>query len=156
MPSNYDDIDLRFAWNGDFLRDDSGDLAINRDDALKSILDQIHSICASALEDWEIYPNRGAGLDDFVGEPNTRYQADRIHDRLRLALTSAGIVETEDLQIRVVPVHINKVLILIRIAAVATTFNALQDGELLQTAVVFDSLERQVMFLDQTPNLLAA
>lgn len=153
MASIYDDIDISFDWNGD-LELSSGDIKDTSDNSLQSLLDQIHIICASALEDWEIYPNKGAGLNDFVGEPNTRYMGDRIHDRLRIALTSAGIVSEEDLEIRVVPIQIYKVLILIRIDAIATAFNPLNIGEKLQTALVFDTLEQGVFFLGTTPELI--
>ena len=47
MPSNYDDIDLRFTWNGDFVLK-NGDLGDNSEDALLSLMDQIHDICASS------------------------------------------------------------------------------------------------------------
>lgn len=155
MPAVYDDLDVAFDWSGDLLLGDDADIKHTGDDGLQSLLDQIHSVCASMFEDWEIYPNRGAGLDDFMGEPNTRYQGDRLHDRIRIALTGAGIVAEEDLQVRVVPVHIHKVLIIIRIDAVATPYNQLIEGELLQTAIVFDSVEQQVFFLDQVPELRA-
>jgi len=156
LPAVYDDLDIAFGWSGDLELGDDADIKHTSDDGLQSILDQIHSVCASMFEDWEVYPNRGAGYDDFIGEANTRYLGDRIHDRTRLALTGAGIVAAEDLQVRVVPVHIHKVLILIRIDAIATPYNQLAEGEHLQTALVFDSLEQQVFFLDQTPDLIAA
>jgi len=155
LPGFYDDIDVAFGWNGDLNLGHDGDIESTKSNGLQSLLDQIHSISASTLLDWKVYPNRGLGLDDFIGEPNTRYQADRIHDRVRLGLTSAGLVAEEDLQVRVVPVHIHKVLILIKINAISTAYNQLQDGEFLQTAIVFDSMEQQVFFLDKTPELIS-
>lgn len=156
MASIYDDIDVRFSWNGDLVRGDQGDIKHTSDDALQSLLDQIHSVCASALLDWEVYPNRGATLDDFVGEPNTRTTGRRIRDRVRLSLISADLVSEEDLQVRVVPVHVHKVLIIIKIDAIPTVFNGLKPEETLQTAVVFDTLEQGVFFLDKTPQIRAS
>jgi hypothetical protein len=153
LASIYDDVDVAFGWTGDMLLD-RGDFKDTSYNTLQSLLDQIHVICASSLEDWEIYPNKGAGLNDFIGEPNTRSSADRTHDRVRLAITSAGLVLEDDLEVRVVPVHANKVLIVIRVSAIATAFNALLPNEVLQTAVVFDSLEQEVFFLDKTPQLI--
>jgi len=154
MPAIYDSIDARFSWNGDFNLSSDNDIEVNNSDGLLSLLDQIHSECASSLENWEIYPNKGAGLDDFIGEPNTRYTADRIHDRLRLALVGSNLVAEDDLEIHVIPVHIYKLLILVKINAISTPFNQLSDGELLQTAIVFDSFEQEIFFLDETPDLI--
>jgi len=99
LASVYDDIDLKWSWNGDFDLDNSHDLKDTSDDGLESLRQDIHTIAASALGDWEVYPNLGAGLDDFVGEPNLRRIGDAIHDRFRIALTSTGLVLEEDLDI---------------------------------------------------------
>lgn len=154
MPSNYDDLDVRFHWNGDFGLDDNGDLEINASDGLLSLRDQIHLICASMAEDWEFYPNKGASLDDYVGEPNNRSTGDQIRERIRISLVSSRIVSDEDLEVRVIPVHIYKILVVIRINVVATIFNNLAQGDLFQTALVFDTLEQSVFFLDKTPELI--
>lgn len=149
----YDDIDLRFNWNGDFDLGPDGDLAHTTNDRLESVRQEIHDICASALGDWEVYPNRGASLDDFVGEPNTRLVGDRIHDRLRIALTSAGVVLEDDLDIRVVPVHLYRVLIVVKINAVPTPFNNLAEEKLI-VSLVFDFLEQGITFYEKPPMLL--
>jgi hypothetical protein len=153
MSSNYDDIDLRFSWNGDFLLE-NGDLQSNENNTLLSTLDQIHDICASISGDWSIYPNRAANLDNHLGETNTKERAARIRRDIILALVSANIVAEEDLTIHVIPVHSNKVLIVIRIDAVATPYNKLTIGEPLQTSLVYDSFEQQIFFLDKTPQLM--
>jgi hypothetical protein len=152
MPAYLDNIDANFSWNGDFDLD-AGDIRQSTQDALQSLLDQIHSICASATGDWEIYPNRGAGLDDFVGEPNNRSTGDRLRERLMLSFISSELVDQKDLDIRVIPVHIHKVLIVIKINALPTPFNKLDDGQILQTSLVFDSLEQELFFLDKVPQL---
>lgn len=150
--NNYDHIDASFGYNGDFDIY-AGDIKSTSKDALQSVLDQVHTIAASAINDWLIYPNKGATLDDFIGEPNTRATGSRIRDRLFLALVGSEIVSAQDLDVKVVPVHINKVLIIVKIKAMATEFNQLKQGETLQTTIVFDSSERQVFFLDTTPIL---
>lgn len=154
MPANYDDIDLRFAWNGDFLLGE-GDLRDNGENALLSTLDQVHDICASVSGDWAIYPNKAANLDSHLGESNTKERASRIRRDIALALVSASIVLEEDLRIDVVPVHVNKVLIIIHIDAIATPYNALSEGQQLQVALVYDSFEQQLFFLDKIPQLMS-
>jgi hypothetical protein len=81
----------------------------------------------------------GATLDDFVGEPNSRKTGSAIKQRLFFALTSAGIVAPEDLEIKVVPIHIYKVLIIINIKALSTSYNSLGFGEDFQINFVFNS-----------------
>lgn len=155
MASIYDQRDVRFGWNGDFMLSHDGDLDSNTDDALISLLDQIHLVCASSLGDWAIYPNRGADLDDFVGEPNTRTTGSKIADRVRVSLISAGLVNDKDLQVRVFPVHIHKVLIIIKVDVIPTPYNNLSNGEKLQTAIAFDTVEQEIFFLDKTPSLIS-
>jgi hypothetical protein len=150
---NYDAIDARFFWNGDYSLKD-GDLADTSEDYLLSLLQEVHSVVASSLRDWENYPQYGATLDDFLGEPNIPSTASAISDRLKISLISAGIVEEQDLAIKVVPVHMNRVLIVIGIDAVSTTFNSLAQGEKLVTSLVFDTVEQQVVFLNKVPQLI--
>ena len=152
MPGYYDENDLLYGWNGDFNLA-GGDLQQSIDDGLRSLLDQIHLICASTLNDWAIYPGKGASLEDYIGEPNTRTTGNRIRERVIISIISAGIVAEEDLDVRVIPVHINKVLIIIKVFALPTEFNNISSTEPLQTALVFDSFEKEVFFLDKVPEL---
>ena len=152
MPGYYDENDCSVGWNGD-LNLESGDVKQTLSDGLQSLLDQIHVVCASSANDWAIYPGKGANLEDFVGEPNTRIVGDRIRERVIISIVGAELVTEEDLNVRVIPVHIHKVLIIIRINALPTEFNQLEAGQVLQTAMVFDSLEKEVFFLDKVPLL---
>lgn len=146
MPSIYDDIDLRFV--NDFLLGSDGDLKDNQEDGLLSLVDQCHDIMASSLGDWELYPNRAVSIDEFLGEPNNKDTADRLHDRIRIALTSSGLVSEDDLEVRVIPVHIYRVLITLSIAAVATPLNKLANTSAIQVSYVFDTAEQHLYFLD--------
>ena len=146
MPSIYDDIDLRFV--NDFLLGSDGDLKDDSEDTLLSLIDQCHDIMASALGDWELYPNRAASLDQFIGEPNNKTTGERIHDRVRIALTSSGVVSEDDLEIKVIPVHIHRVLIILSIFVIATPLNKLSRTASIKISYVFDSAEQQIYFLD--------
>lgn len=150
----YDDLDLAFSWNGDYDVGHDGDLEDTSDDGLRSLREQLHDICASSLKDWEIYPKRSGDLDSFVGEPNSKSTAGRMHDRLKLAIISAGLVSEEDLDIKILPVHMNKVLILLKISAAPTPLNGLEKSGLV-TSFLFDFLEQGTFFLDKPPKLLA-
>jgi hypothetical protein len=145
---------MRFTWNGDFLESGDGDFATSASDTLLSLIDQIQIIVGSSLNDWEIYPNKGAGTDDFIGEANTQSLGGRLTDRIRISIISAGLVKEEDLEIRVFPVSIYKLMTMISVNAMPTATNGLNAGERVLVSLVFDTVERQAFFLDQTPKLI--
>ena len=156
MASVYDAIDIKWTWNGDYSIGRDGDLEDTSNDILLSLIQDLHNICASALKDWELYPNLGAGLDDFIGEPNVRSRADLIHDRIRLALTGANVVREADLRVKVVPVHRHKIMIILMIEVIPTPLNRLSSvNNKLRTAFVFDFVEQGMLFWDKIPELLA-
>tara|TARA_Y100000310_G_scaffold234993_1_gene238014 strand:+ start:12771 stop:13235 length:465 start_codon:yes stop_codon:yes gene_type:complete len=148
MPANYDSVDLSFTWNGDY-EFDGGDLADTSDDHIQAFQQDLATIVASSEQDWENYPYRAAGVDDWVGEPNTRRTAIALKERVNIALVSSGVVADGDLTVKVVPVHIHRVLIVLGIKALATQFNSLEVGSRLTVALLFDSMEHQVSFLDK-------
>lgn len=152
MAGLYDSNDLKFSWNGDFSISE-GDLTDTSDDGITSLIQDIQSVCNSSLKDWEAYPRWGATLDDFIGEANTKYTAGLIHDRLRTSIVSAGIVAETDLKIKVIPVHIHRVLIVIKVNAIPTNFNTLEYDQLVTVQLVFDFVEQGVVFLDKRPEL---
>ena len=148
MATDYDSVDLSFTWNGDY-EFDGGDLADTAEDQILALVQDVATICASSERDWENYPYRAAGIDDWVGEPNTRRTAAALKERVKITLSSSGIVRDGDLVVRVVPVHIHRVLIIIGIKALATQFNSLEVGQRLTVALLFDTMEHQVSFLDK-------
>lgn len=150
MASIYDNVDLRFSWSGDFLLGEDGDLGTSEGDILTSFIDQIHDILASSSKDWEIYPNRGATINDFIGEPNSETTAKKLHDRVRISLTSAGVIREQDLKVRIIPVQINRILIILNVSVIATSLNGLTPGEDIKLAYVFDTIEQEVFFLNQS------
>jgi len=153
LPNLYDDVDCVWSWNGDFDVSVEGDLADTANDTLLSLRQEIHTIAASELNDWELYPGYGATLSDFVGEPNNQETAAAIHDRLRMALVANGIALESDLKIKIIPVHRHKVLITVKVLAIPTVYNKLSEQAYV-TALIFDFMEQSVFFLDKVPNLI--
>ena len=147
MPTVYDELDLAWSSNGDISLGTNGDLLDTSTDTIRSLREQVGIICASSINDWVVYPSKGATLSDFIGEPNTPDTADAISDRLRLALTSAGVVNEEDLSIRVIPIQLHKVMIVVRIEAVETTTNSLDSSGILTVALVYDSQQNGLFII---------
>lgn len=153
--ANYDSLDLRFSWAGDYSLGHDKDIADNQEDYLLSLNDQIHDIAASSLNDWEVYPKRASQLKDFIGKPNTSSNARRIEERLRLALTTANVVLDSDLEIKTIPVHVNELLIILFIKCTPTPNNKLTQSNTLVVQLVFDYNEQGVFFFDKPPKLIA-
>lgn len=151
--ANYDNIDLQYGYDGDFVLGADGDLKDTSSDALVCIQQEIQTVCNSEPGDWELYPGRGAGLADFIGESNSKTTATLLHDRVKIALVSQNVVSSGDLQVKIIPVHANRVLVILRVNASATPYNSLKDGELLVTQLLFDYREQGVMFYEKTPEL---
>lgn len=147
MASYYDAIDVSWSGNGDIMPSHQGDISDTSGDTIQSLIDQIAIVISSSLNDWAIYPSRGTGIEDFIGEPNVRDTADRIHDRVRISLVSAGVVNEEDLEVRVIPISIHKVMVVIFVDAISTATNSLESGGPVKVAFVFDTSQRQVFIV---------
>lgn len=151
MPSNYDKIDLRFSWNGDYSIGPDGDVADTSQDQIVAVVEQVQTILSSSARDWEEYPSLGVGLDDFVGEPNTKEVARRLELKVKDVLIISNTVRANDLDVKVIPVGIHSVLIIVKIQALATSSNSLQSGTSgIVVSVVFDYQEHGIFVLDKT------
>lgn len=147
MPTNYDKVDLQWSWNGDYSPGQDHDFADTSSDKIQSLVQEIQTVVQSSLADWEEHPGLGAGLDDFIGEANTRQTAESLKTRVRDSLILFNIVRDTDLDVKVLPVGPHTVLILIRVAALATEENSLAENSIVITTV-FDYLERGVFFIE--------
>lgn len=145
--SNYDSVDLDWTWNGDFLIGQDGDFADTSDDYLRSLVNEIQTIVKSDYGDWLKQPALGAGLSEFKGEPNSRETGKAIENRLISKLTSSNLLRKNDIQVRVTPVHVNQVLIIIRVQADASPGNSLTLGQPIVVNALYDSSENDIFFL---------
>jgi hypothetical protein len=142
MAGNYDSIDLDWTWSGDFTLDDDGDLKDTSEDLLLSLVNEITTIVKSSVGDWAEEINIGADLDDYVGEPNTSATAKSILARLESAL--AIIVSPNDINVRVTPVHIHKVLIMITVQVKSTPENKVSPGDVISLSFIYDYFEKGI------------
>jgi hypothetical protein len=142
MPRSYDSIDLDWTWDGDFIIDQQGDLKDTSEDLLLSLRNEIFTVVKSDLQDWREDPNVGADLGDFVGEPNIATTGKAIEQRVRVSL--AAIINSSDIDVRVIPVGIHRVLIAITIQVLATSANRLSSGEAISISFLYDYFERGV------------
>lgn len=150
MPSNYDKIDYRFNYRGDYEVGSDGDIADTSEDELESLVQEIRDVVKSELKDWEEHFAKGSGLQDYIGEPNSRETAKSIEKRVKNSLTLYDIVKPEDLTVRTIPVGVDSVMILIKVAAIPTENNSLEQATLV-VAMVFDMRELGIFYLE--PNV---
>ena len=143
----YDTIDLNFSWDGDYTRGNDGDLGDTSDDFIQSLINEVRDCVKSEFGDWEKDPHVAGDLSDFKGEPNTRDTGKAIENRVKSRLVAMPLVSASDIQVKVIPVHINQILIAIRIQAVATSGNSLQPGEPIVVSFLYDTTEHDIFFL---------
>lgn len=143
MPRNYDSVDFKFSWDGDYIVDETGDIQDTSEDYLLSLQQEIQTRVKSTLGDWRDNEGIEASLDDFVGEPNTPETANEIQRRVVSSLS--GLVSPSDLRVRIVPVHIHKVLIAIGIDVMPTAKNGLTTSETITTSFVYDFFENNIL-----------
>ena len=149
MAGNYDSKDLTWTWNGDFSLDDSGDLAHNEDDALESIETEIITVIKSSTGDWASHPRIGTNLWRFVGEPNTRANADKIKDAISVSLVSAGLVRRGDIKVDINAVGLDTLYVKVFLKAIPTPANRIssqadaslksQYGQGIEIKLLFDT-----------------
>lgn len=145
--ANYDSVDLDFTWDGDFSVGIDGDFADNKDDLIRSLENEIHTVMRSEFDDWEKHPNLGANLSEFRGEPNSRENGRRMEERIRSRLVAIRLVSDEDVDVRVVPVQIHQVLVMVAVRATSTPNNRLEAGQPVVVQFIYDSLEDSVFYL---------
>lgn len=145
--ANYDSIDLSWTWDGDYSVDEAGDIASTESDLIVSVITEVQNVMKSESFDWEKDISLGSNLSDFRGEPNSRKTGTAIERRMRSKISEIGIVQSQDINVRVVPVHANRILIMIRIAAESTPNNSLLPGEPVKVDLIYDTLERSTFFL---------
>jgi hypothetical protein len=143
----YDSIDLKWTWDGDYCIGDDGDLGDTKEDYLLSLVQEIHTVVKSEIDDWVSNPLLGATLSDFLGEANTRELGQRIQDRIRQKITDISLVNSGDLSVRVEPISVSQVAIMINVLVVATENNKLTIGEPVSVNLLYDTMENNLFFM---------
>lgn len=124
MPRIYDATDLAWTSRGDLVIGHDGDLYDTSTDPLRSIFQEIRTRVMSDLGDWLMYPDVGASISDFVGEPNNKIVAEAIKTRIIASLARHGLVAREDVSIRYMPVDIDQILFRVSLSVMPTARNA--------------------------------
>ena len=145
MAKNYDKTDLVWTSRGDYVISHDGDIMDTERDPLRSLVQEIKTRAGGDLGDWSAFPDLGASLSDFVGEPNTKITAESIKIRLIAALAKYGFIDIKDLKIQYLPFDREKILLRISINVAPTVENA--NSEILTLHSIYSYEENQVSFI---------
>ena len=149
---NFDTIDCLFSWDGDYSKGEDGDLGDTSSDRLLSLRQELLTVVKSEIGDWELDPQVGATLSDFLGEPNTRENGEALENRLRTKIIEVGIVQREDLDVKIIPVGISQILILVNVLVVATVENGLDITDAVSINLLYDTMENNLFFMPPITN----
>jgi len=129
----------------DLYINEDGDIELGFDGDLKSVYDDdvtLESIIfrlKTYAGDYELAPQCGASLEDFIGEPNTKLLGSQIEERVIAALTHDNFLIEKDLDVRVSPLSTTKLLILIVTTGIRGNYNVYAELDLLTGLLQFQS-----------------
>lgn len=130
MPKNYDAVDCLWTSRGDYYIS-NGDIMDTSNDPLRSLVQETKTRAGSDQGDWAVYPELGASITDYVGEPNNKETCESIKIRIQSALTRNGYINSNDLKIMYMPVNAEKTLFRVKIEVLPTVLNGNSDSILL-------------------------
>jgi hypothetical protein len=145
MPLNYDRTDLNWTNRGDFVIGHNGDIMDTYADPLRSLYQEIRTRLMSDVGDWAMYGNVGASISDFVGEPNNKVTAESLKRRVITSLTRDGLVANKDIDVKYMPIDIDKIMLRLSIKVLATSRNA--SSQALTIGLVYTYSENNVFFI---------
>jgi phage baseplate assembly protein W len=121
--------DLYLNEDGDLEVGFNGDLKVVYDDdvMVESIIFRLKTFAG----DYELAPQCGASLEDFIGAPNTKELGKQIESRVMSALTHDGFLSLDQFTVRVSPLTPTSLLILVTVDGLRGNFSVLSSLDLL-------------------------
>jgi len=111
MPIFPDKTDLFQTLDGDLVVTANGDLALVS--GFDWLAREINKVIRTINPQWFHHPTIGAGLEEFVGQPNTRAVANQIERRVLDAIYRSSIPNTERIGVQVIPVDLDVVTVIV-------------------------------------------
>jgi hypothetical protein len=146
---NYDAIDFLMTEDGDIFISNSGDIADTSHDHIASLQQDILYVMKNEEGDWAKYPTIAASLVEFVGEANTRENAKKIEERVKISLINALYIRKEDLEVNVNAAGIHSVFIEVILKAEPTILNSIKSS--LVMTIFFDSTDGTLLWAPIQP-----
>lgn len=116
MPRAYNDsLDLYFTSNGDFCLDETSKLKDTKLDQYRYLIQRINNRIGSTGNDWQLAPEVGANLTDFIGQRNTPENGKLIEQRIFNELTRGNFINSRHLSVKVFPISESGVGVIIAV-----------------------------------------
>lgn len=121
--------DVHLNTAGDIEIGHNGDIACSYDDdvTVEGVIFRLKTYTG----DYELEPRCGAGLEDFIGKPNTIDTGEQIKERVRIALTHDRFIDSNALTVDVAPLSHNEVFVSVTVVGSRGTFTVLSSLDLL-------------------------
>jgi hypothetical protein len=145
MAQIYDRIDFLWTSRGDIYIGGDGDIMDTQYDPLRSFIQEVRTRVESDQGDWKNFPDIGAGISDFVGEPNNPITAEAIRTRIIGALARDGFVHTGDMKIKYLPLDRDKLLLRLSFEVAPTATNG--STQTLTHSMLYSYSENNVYFV---------
>jgi len=139
MANAYTQQDIQITDDGDLVLSSNGDLKVATIDqtSKQDVILNLYTI----LGDMGALPFIGSRVIDFIGEPNSRQNAQLLQSEMLRALTANQRFFANDISIRIVPVNIDSIVSYITIQNLASQspqtilfdFNYIKGLQLLST-----------------------
>ena len=142
--ANYDSVDLLMSEDGDLQIDPEGDLYSTSHDRIIAIQQDIRNIIQNTTGAFEHYPTLAADLTEFVGEPNTRENAEAIARKIERTLINLGTVLKGDIKVEVNASGLNSVMIQVMLLAYPTIYNTVSSQVVI--TLFFNSTDGLIMW----------
>lgn len=103
MPRLHEINDLYFTEAGDFFVSAQGDLLDTKYDSYRGMIQRIDTRIKSAKNSWDLQPNIGASLTDFLGKRSSSELGRTIKQRLYNELYQDDLLRSGELTVDVFP-----------------------------------------------------
>jgi hypothetical protein len=144
MAKIYDSVDLLWSSRGDYYFSE-GDLMDTDHDPLRSLSQEINTRLEAETGDWTVFPDIGANLSKFVGEPNTPVIAEAIKISIQAALTRDGFIANKDITIRTMPLTRETLMVRLSVKVAPTNKNA--SSEVITKNILYNYSNNNVYFM---------
>jgi hypothetical protein len=121
--------DLHINEAGDLELGHNGDLACSYDDdvTVEGIIFRLKTYTGN----YRLEPECGAGLEDFIGQPNAPELGDAVVQRVVYALTHDSFVNPDALTVDVAPLSPQELIIITTVKSSRSSFTVLSSLDLL-------------------------
>lgn len=129
------ETDLKWSLDGDWVLL-NGDFASTESTPGKAFIQEVSDRVISSAGDWKLLPQKGANVDDFVGEPNNETTQARIENAISFSLTRDRFLNQQDFTVVAAP--ISQTQVAVRIDFDTSLTNVVPDST-IQLNIVYDT-----------------